>query len=109
MGKILNLEIKLLLIVVNLDRTLRDHAKKLEEKLQELIQELEANRESNTPRPDWNKCGPLIDGGAERWRDISDNKSSAHLLEILISELDSNAKSDFNGYVKKIKIKNFKV
>lgn len=79
---------------------MKDHAKKLEEKIQEIVQELEANRESNTPRPEWDKCGVLIEGGAERWRDIADNKSSSHLLEILISELDSNSKSDFNGYVK---------
>lgn len=78
---------------------MRDHAKKLEEKIQEIVQELEANRESNTPRPEWDKCGALIEGGAERWRDISDNKSSSHLLEILISELDTNSKSDFNGFV----------
>ncbi|RNA16687.1 Translin-associated factor X-interacting 1 [Brachionus plicatilis] len=77
---------------------LRDHARKLEEKLQEIVQELESSRESNTPRPDWNICGAVVEGGAERWRDISDNKSSAHLLEILISELDSNSKSDFTGY-----------
>ncbi|XP_015598134.1 translin-associated factor X-interacting protein 1 isoform X2 [Cephus cinctus] len=52
---------------------------------------------TNTPRPDWSKCGQFIQGGVQRWRDITAKKSSEERLTILLSELcgAASAENDF--------------
>ncbi|KAI0981103.1 hypothetical protein GJ496_006539 [Pomphorhynchus laevis] len=44
-------------------------------------------RGSCTPRPDWNKCAQVIDGGYKRWAEISANKSSNELVDVLLNEV----------------------
>ena len=53
-------------------------------------------------RPDWDKCGAVIDGGYERWRDITNNKSSNQIVELLINEMTGGTQSGadyFTGLV----------
>ena len=38
-------------------------------------------------RPDWSSCGEYISGGDERWKAISENQTSAQLVDILLSEI----------------------
>ncbi|CAF1228433.1 unnamed protein product [Didymodactylos carnosus] len=47
----------------------------------------EKNRSILTPRPDWDKCSNVLDGGMDRWKKISAGKTSDQLVEILISEI----------------------
>jgi hypothetical protein len=39
-------------------------------------------------RPDWDRCTTVVD--PERWRDLSNNKSSIQLLDALLFEIESN-------------------
>lgn len=41
----------------------------------------------------------LIEGGPERWHDISVNKSSIQLLDTIVNELGGASKADYNGFV----------
>ncbi|RDD47069.1 Translin-associated factor X-interacting protein 1 [Trichoplax sp. H2] len=44
-------------------------------------------RRSATPRPDWSKCAPYIEGGNERWTVISQDRTSDQLVDILLAEI----------------------
>ncbi|XP_015510123.2 translin-associated factor X-interacting protein 1 [Neodiprion lecontei] len=54
---------------------------------------------TNTPRPDWSKCGQFIQGGVQRWRDITAKKSSEDRLTILLSELCGVASAENDYFV----------
>lgn len=56
-------------------------------------------RGNTTPRPDWDRYGTVIDGGADRWKDISSNKTSIQLLDTLVNEIKGTNKADFVGQV----------
>ncbi|CAF2823016.1 unnamed protein product [Rotaria sp. Silwood2] len=49
--------------------------------------EWQTNKSLLTPRPDWDKVSNVIDGGIERWKILSNEKSSEHLVDILIKEI----------------------
>ena len=59
----------------------------MEAKLQEALQEWELMKATSTPRPDWDKCAMVVDGGSDRWKTISNGKSSNQLVEVLLNEL----------------------
>lgn len=61
--------------------------KQMEAKLSEALGEWELMKATSTPRPDWDKCGMVIDGGNDRWKVLSSGKSSNQLVEILLNEL----------------------
>lgn len=71
--------------------------KQIEAKLNETLQEMDSMRDTNTPRPDWDKCALIVDGGAERWKELSTGKSSNQLVEVLLHEFtgSSNSQQDF--------------
>jgi hypothetical protein len=52
-------------------------------------------REVNTPRPDWDHVEKLID--AEKWKDLSVNKSSTEMLDVLIHDMSVSNKREFLG------------
>ena len=38
-------------------------------------------------RPHWEKCGQYVEGGADRWNDLSQDRSSDELVDILLAEM----------------------
>ena len=38
-------------------------------------------------RPEWDKCAKYIEGGEERWKEISKDKSSDELMNTLLAEM----------------------
>ena len=38
-------------------------------------------------RPDWEKCGKYVEGGAERWKELSQDQSSCALVDTLLAEM----------------------
>jgi hypothetical protein len=40
-------------------------------------------------RPDWEKCGDYVQGGIQRWKEISEGKGSNELVDLLLQEMGS--------------------
>ncbi|KAK7483032.1 hypothetical protein BaRGS_00025695 [Batillaria attramentaria] len=59
--------------------------------------ELETLKRASTPRPDWEKCGEYIQGGMERWKELSEGKGSNELVDVLLSEMGSGGAADSVG------------
>ena len=38
-------------------------------------------------RPHWEKCGQYVEGGADRWNALSQDRSSDELVDILLAEM----------------------
>jgi hypothetical protein len=38
-------------------------------------------------RPRWAKCGQYIEGGEERWKELSSDKTSDDMVDILLAEI----------------------
>jgi len=64
-----------------------DIHKKVIEQRDSFANDCEIMRRSATPRPDWNKCGLYIEGGPERWNQLSIETSTCDKVEILLSEM----------------------
>lgn len=41
----------------------------------------------NICRPHWEKCGQYIEGGIDRWNELSQDRSSDELVDILLAEM----------------------
>jgi len=81
--------------------SLKETCKTLESKLNDAANQIEFAKGNSTPRPDWDKCGAVIDGGFERWRDITNNKSSNEIVGLLINEITGGGQTGsdyFTGY-----------
>eukprot|EP00112_Aurelia_sp_Birch-Aquarium-sp1_P013495 Seg2867.2 transcript_id=Seg2867.2/GoldUCD/mRNA.D3Y31 product="Translin-associated factor X-interacting protein 1" protein_id=Seg2867.2/GoldUCD/D3Y31 len=61
--------------------------KKIVEQRDHLAQECEGMRRCATPRPEWDKCAKYIEGGEERWKELSKDKSSEDLMNTLLAEM----------------------
>lgn len=62
--------------------------------------EWEINKSCLTPRPDWDKVSNIIDGGIDRWKNLSIGKTSEQLVEILMKEIingNQNQQEDFRA------------
>uniref|UniRef100_A0A1X7SEP7 Uncharacterized protein n=1 Tax=Amphimedon queenslandica TaxID=400682 RepID=A0A1X7SEP7_AMPQE len=51
-----------------------------------LMAELEQIKRSATPRPEWSRCADFIEGGPEKWAEMSDSCSSDELVDVLLPE-----------------------
>lgn len=67
--------------------TLLEVQRKTEEERKEYAKECENMRRCATPRPRWDKCGRYVEGGEERWRELSTNKGSDELVDVLLAEM----------------------
>lgn len=38
-------------------------------------------------RPKWERCASIVEGGVERWKELSIGKTSNELVDILLNEL----------------------
>ncbi|XP_028391683.1 translin-associated factor X-interacting protein 1-like [Dendronephthya gigantea] len=67
--------------------TLLDVHRKTEDERNEYARECESMRRCATPRPRWAKCGQYIEGGEERWKEISGDKTSDEMVDVLLAEI----------------------
>lgn len=67
--------------------TLLDVQRKTEDERKEYAKECENMRRCATPRPRWAKCGQYIEGGEERWKELSSDKTSDDMVDILLAEI----------------------
>ncbi|ESO91005.1 hypothetical protein LOTGIDRAFT_191501 [Lottia gigantea] len=63
----------------------------------EFYLELETLKRSATPRPEWDRCCEYINGGINKWNELSDGKRSSEMLEILLSEMGQGGIVDSTG------------
>ena len=47
-----------------------------ETQIEALERELQELKDGGTPRPDWQRCGSVVDGGESRWKKIMRGKST---------------------------------
>lgn len=40
-----------------------------------------------TIRPDWSRCGEFIEGGPDKWAEISEGRSSDELVDVLLAQI----------------------
>ena len=51
-----------------------------EDKREELEESLVELKEGGTPRPDWGRCGRVVEGGEGRWRKVTKGRTSDQLV-----------------------------
>nr|XP_018668511.1 translin-associated factor X-interacting protein 1 [Ciona intestinalis] len=71
--------------------TILDVHKQVLDQRDQFYTEAETLRRSATPRPQWKKCGEIVPGGPEYWRDVSSGKSSEEILQVLIGEFKTGS------------------
>ncbi|CAD5115419.1 DgyrCDS4394 [Dimorphilus gyrociliatus] len=74
-----------------------DLYKKTVEERDEYFVNAESLRRSATPRPDWESCADYVAGGATRWKQLSDGKTSKQKVKVLLNEISGAASSDNTG------------
>uniref|UniRef100_S4RT75 Translin-associated factor X-interacting protein 1 N-terminal domain-containing protein n=1 Tax=Petromyzon marinus TaxID=7757 RepID=S4RT75_PETMA len=52
-----------------------------------LSAEVEALRWNSTPRPPWEECGAVIEGGVDRWTHLCEGRSSGEIMKLLLAEV----------------------
>ena len=66
---------------------LQDLNKQVQSQRDRLSSELADLKRSATPRPDWRRCGLYIEGGHDRWAELSEGRSSDGMLNILLAQM----------------------
>lgn len=74
--------------------TLQDLYKGVQSQRDRLSNELTDLKRSATPRPDWKRCGLYIEGGHERWSELSEGRSSDRMLNILLAQMSGMDESE---------------
>lgn len=67
--------------------TLQELYKGLHVQKDRLNMELIELKRCATPRPDWKRCGQYIEGGSERWDELSKGRTSDRMLNILLAQM----------------------
>jgi len=73
--------------LINEHSTLINLHKKIVQQRDNFAAECEELKRTATPRPDWEKCGKYVEGGSERWKELSQNQSSCSLVDTLLAEM----------------------
>ncbi len=85
--------------------TLQSIYKEIQSEKDRLVEELADLKRSATPRPEWSRCGIYIEGGPERWSELSEGRDSERMLDILLAQMTGKEESEvskgqaFNGKV----------
>ena len=66
---------------------LQSLSKQMQAERDRLSEDLEKLQRSATPRPDWERCAMYVEGGAKRWVELSEGRSSDGKMDILISQM----------------------
>ncbi|XP_068693975.1 translin-associated factor X-interacting protein 1-like [Montipora foliosa] len=61
--------------------------KRVVDQRDQYAQDCEQMRRSATPRPHWEKCAQYVEGGADRWNELSQDRSSDELVDVLLAEM----------------------
>lgn len=61
--------------------------KKVVDQRDQYAHDCEQMRRSATPRPHWEKCAQYVEGGTDRWNELSQNRSSDELVDVLLAEM----------------------
>jgi predicted nuclease with TOPRIM domain len=61
--------------------------KDMAEHRDKVLNELTRMKGTATPRPDWSRCAEFIEGGEEVWAELSEGKSSDHLVDVLLAQI----------------------
>ena len=48
-------------------------------------------------RPTWEKCADIVTGGAGRWQELSEGKTSEQLVDVLLTEIAGGGGVDAGG------------
>ncbi|XP_065913641.1 translin-associated factor X-interacting protein 1-like isoform X2 [Dysidea avara] len=67
--------------------TLQGVYKQLMGEKNEMVQHFEKLKRSATPRPEWSRCAEYIEGGAEKWAELVDGRSSDQLVDVLLAQI----------------------
>lgn len=68
-------------------QTLLEQHRVMSTERDEFSHELGLMKRSATPRPQWDKVIPFIDGGETAWKELSTGKSSDQLVSVLMESL----------------------
>jgi len=49
-------------------------------------------------RPNWSRCADFIGGGEERWKTLSDGKTSDQIVDVLLAEIQGKMVNTDNEY-----------
>ena len=73
---------------------LQDKVQENEDKIAELEEELSELRDGGTPRPDWQRCASVVEGGNERWKKALKGKTSEQLMGLLLDDISQLRRSN---------------
>ncbi|CAF3399761.1 unnamed protein product [Rotaria sp. Silwood1] len=76
------------------NENLKEDIQRLQREKDELNVKNENIHDEMTPRPSWHLAGEVIDGGVERWQNVSANKTSQEKLIILLNEFTGGGNDD---------------
>ncbi|PAA91648.1 hypothetical protein BOX15_Mlig004790g2 [Macrostomum lignano] len=68
-------------------RALQDLYEQVLKQRDQYYTEAEQLKGTATPRPEWERCGEYISGGADRWKELSQGKRSDELVDIILQEM----------------------
>ena len=77
--------------------SLAETGEKYEVRLAELETELADMRDSATPRPDWRRCGSVVEGGEERWSKLVRG-------DVRIEQIEKNGNFNSRKIIRKVPI-----
>lgn len=78
-------------------RTLEENQKKIIEERDTYFVEAESLRRNATPRPNWEMCADYVAGGAARWKQLSEGKTTQQKVKVLLNEISGAASSENTG------------
>ncbi|CAF1417330.1 unnamed protein product [Didymodactylos carnosus] len=58
----------------------------------------ETYRATFTPRPKWDRCGTIIEGGTVKWKELAIGKTSNELVDLLLNEIIGGNDQNNNVY-----------
>ncbi|XP_062997508.1 translin-associated factor X-interacting protein 1 [Elgaria multicarinata webbii] len=79
--------------------TMLDVHKQVAEERDQFYNDLINVQRSSTPRPSWDKCAEVIAGGPERWKVVSEGKTSDQLVDILLEDLGTVLLREMDTFV----------
>ncbi|CAF3214446.1 unnamed protein product [Rotaria socialis] len=79
------------------NENIKEDIQRLQREKDELNLKNENIHDEMTPRPSWNLAGEVIDGGAERWMNVSVSKTSQEKLVLLLNEFTGGNDDDGSG------------